>query len=308
MRLRVLAVDDDPNIRLVLEQFLKPHFEVLTANDGQEALRLLDACEPDVIVADVMMPEMDGITLAKEVRSLPRFEQTPFVFLSALSTRHDMIQAYNSGANVYLTKPVDPERLLKNIQQLIREKEIQPSAKAHAVDQVHDAANRRSRAATSPSAGTGQPRFVDMRSTGTPRLLVVDSDEKTLRTVRDTLLEHFEVVAARSGKEAIERFPVVEPDLVATELKLSSMSGFQLIRLIRATPGYEKTPIVVLSDERSDRSRRRAEKEGANGFLAKPVQPDRLIQAMKLITELPSFTVRTPKRRTLIGIGSDWRP
>jgi two-component system sensor histidine kinase/response regulator len=109
----ILVVDDNPLIVTVLKGlFASEAYHVCIANNGQEALGVLDKKYVDLIVCDVMMPVMDGYELHQAVRKNPEFSHIPFVFLTALSETSDINQGKELGADDYVVKPFDPRDLL----------------------------------------------------------------------------------------------------------------------------------------------------------------------------------------------------
>lgn len=123
----ILVVEDHEPllnaIRLVLE---RAGYRVTTAPDGLEGLKALDQIRPDLIVADIMMPHMDGYTFYEAVRARPDGLTIPFIFLTARSTREDILRGKGMGAEDYLVKPFDPEELLVAVRaRLKRSEEIQ---------------------------------------------------------------------------------------------------------------------------------------------------------------------------------------
>ena len=116
---RVLAVDDDPTILRLLQVNLEMEgHEVLTAEDGQSALAVIRAERPDVVLLDVMMPEMDGFQVCEAVRADADIADTPIVFVSARAQQADLDRGYASGADGYITKPFDPVDLVETIERL----------------------------------------------------------------------------------------------------------------------------------------------------------------------------------------------
>ncbi|MCE3201050.1 response regulator transcription factor [Paenibacillus sonchi] len=117
-RLQVLIVDDEWNMRNLLRIYLmKEGFQIKEASTGQEALTLVQTHSFDVIILDVMMPDMDGWQVCKRIRELVK---TPVLFLSARTETKDKITGLDIGADDYLTKPFDSEELLARIFSLIR--------------------------------------------------------------------------------------------------------------------------------------------------------------------------------------------
>ncbi len=118
----LLLVDDDPNLILLVKDYLEfQGYEVMAANDGQEALELLDIYTPDMIICDIMMPEMDGYTLITKVRQNPRINWIPVMFLSAKGQSQDRVKGLNTGADVYMIKPFEPEELVAQVASSLRQ-------------------------------------------------------------------------------------------------------------------------------------------------------------------------------------------
>ncbi|MBE9223481.1 response regulator transcription factor [Cyanobacterium stanieri LEGE 03274] len=113
---KLLLIDDDPNLILLVTDYLEFNgYQVLTASQGREALSLLETEMPDLIICDVMMPEMDGYSFVEEIRQNPQWNQLPIIFLSAKTQSHDRIKGLNIGADVYLVKPFEPEELVAQV-------------------------------------------------------------------------------------------------------------------------------------------------------------------------------------------------
>jgi DNA-binding NarL/FixJ family response regulator len=121
-RKRLLLIDDDPNLILLVKDYLEFRgYEVLTADNGKEALNLLEQHLPDMIVCDIMMPEMDGYALIENVRQDPRTSWIPVLFLSARGQSQDRIKGLNLGADVYMVKPFEPEELVAQVESSLKQ-------------------------------------------------------------------------------------------------------------------------------------------------------------------------------------------
>ncbi|BAY43661.1 LuxR family two component transcriptional regulator [Scytonema sp. HK-05] len=127
---RLLLIDDDPNLILLVKDYLEFRgYDVTTAENGREALEVLEQDIPDMIICDVMMPEMDGYTFVEQVRQTERTSWIPVLFLSAKGQSADRVKGLNKGADVYMVKPFEPEELVAQVEsslkQTIRWKEHQ---------------------------------------------------------------------------------------------------------------------------------------------------------------------------------------
>ncbi|HIK54248.1 MAG TPA: response regulator transcription factor [Synechococcales cyanobacterium M55_K2018_004] len=119
---RLLLIDDDPNLILLVKDYLEFRgYEVITAENGQEALEVLQQETPDMIICDVMMPQMDGYSLVEHVRKDPRTSWIPVLFLSAKGQSQDRVKGLNTGADVYMVKPFEPEELVAQVESSLKQ-------------------------------------------------------------------------------------------------------------------------------------------------------------------------------------------
>jgi DNA-binding response OmpR family regulator len=121
---RVLIVDDEPHIRLLLEQALDAlvddhDVEISTANDGKAALEHIRRERPDVVLLDVMMPVMNGFDVCKTVKSDPLLRAVHVMMLTAKGQELDRTTGSEVGADVYLTKPFDPDDVLSRVAKVL---------------------------------------------------------------------------------------------------------------------------------------------------------------------------------------------
>jgi DNA-binding response OmpR family regulator len=111
MRKKILVVDDEITICLLLENFLSEEYDVISFNNGINALEWLEGNLPDLIISDIEMPNMDGYEFLVQVRDRGFTKHTPIIMLSAKSESKERIKCYKLGAQDYLTKPFNPEEL-----------------------------------------------------------------------------------------------------------------------------------------------------------------------------------------------------
>ena len=119
---KLLLIDDDPNLILLVKDYLEFRgYEVVTAENGREALEVLDQQTPDMVICDVMMPEMDGYSLVSAIRSDPKTSWIPVLFLSAKGQSQDRVKGLNIGADVYMVKPFEPEELVAQVESSLKQ-------------------------------------------------------------------------------------------------------------------------------------------------------------------------------------------
>lgn len=118
---KILIADDEPDIlEFVCYNLSKEGFEVSSATNGLEALRKAKEVKPHLILLDIMMPEMDGVEVCKELRAIPEFENTVIAFLTARSEDYSQIVGFEVGGDDYITKPIRPRVLISRINALLR--------------------------------------------------------------------------------------------------------------------------------------------------------------------------------------------
>ncbi len=118
---RILVVDDEPDILEILAYNLrKEGFQVTTANNGEEGLRKAEEVQPDLIILDIMMPQMDGVEVCRNIRSRREFDKTLVAFLTAREEDYSQIAALDVGGDDYITKPIKPRVLMSRVKALLR--------------------------------------------------------------------------------------------------------------------------------------------------------------------------------------------
>lgn len=120
MRTKILVVEDDEETLELLEFSLKrAGFAVGTARDGVEALKKVCSISPDLILLDLMMPEIDGFAVCETLRSNPMTRPIPIIILTAVTSQLSRLAGFEAGANDYLTKPFSPKLLVSRIEELL---------------------------------------------------------------------------------------------------------------------------------------------------------------------------------------------
>jgi CheY-like chemotaxis protein len=119
-KLKVLVADDEASVRLTVSRLLSEEFTVLQARDGKEAIAITLAEKPDIVLLDVMMPNVDGYTACSTIKQEKATKAIPVVMLTALDFDLNRELAIQIGANAYITKPFLPEDLRSTIRLLIK--------------------------------------------------------------------------------------------------------------------------------------------------------------------------------------------
>ena len=129
MSSRVLIVEDEPDIReLVVHHLKREGYQVSAASGGEEALRLVQAAPPDLVILDLMMPAMDGLEVCRRLRQDPATASLPIVMLTAKGDEVDRVLGLEIGADDYVVKPFSPKELLARVRAVLRRSRPAPGA------------------------------------------------------------------------------------------------------------------------------------------------------------------------------------
>ncbi len=173
MTARVLVVDDVPaNVKLLEARLSAEYFDVTTASNGIDALALCERAECDIILLDVMMPELDGFEVCRKLKSNPHTHHIPVVMVTALDQPSDRVRGLEAGADDFLTKPVTDIALISRVRSLARLKMV--------TDEL------RMRAVTSKEIGLQSPEREAVLDTGRGgRVLIVDDRPSSYERIVD---------------------------------------------------------------------------------------------------------------------------
>ncbi len=139
---KILLVDDEPGLRQAVQEYLQESgFGVTVAGNATDAWGLLQQETPDLIISDIMMPQVDGYAFLKQLRADSRFSNLPVVFLTARGMTSDRILGYQAGCDAYLAKPFDPDELVALVENLL-DRRIAVTATKDSNEQLEDIAKQ----------------------------------------------------------------------------------------------------------------------------------------------------------------------
>jgi two-component system cell cycle response regulator len=266
MTARVLIVDDIPtNLRLLEAKLTAEYFAVQSAQSGRAALDLADADPPDIILLDVMMPEMDGFEVCRRLKANPRTASIPVVMVTALSDTEDRVKGLEAGADDFLTKPVNDLTLFARVRSLVRLKMAMDEWQA--------------REATCDQFGLPvETPMTAMADDPKGRILVIEPDGYTVQKIAHVLEEHgHEVLTAASGAQA-EAVLAQEKtlDLVITALYLGDSDGLRLCSQMRSKTQMRRLPVLLVLGQDELGGLVKGFDLGINDYLFRPIDGNEL--------------------------------
>src|SRR5580692_6795629 len=263
MTARILIVDDVPaNTRLLEAKLSAEYYQVASAKDGFEALRMAHEWQPDLILLDVMMPGMDGFECCRKLKDDAVTLHIPVVMITALGEPAERLHGLESGADDFLTKPVEYETLMARVRSLIRLKRL--------LDEW------RARGATARAMGLTSESVAPPSVAGA-RALVVDDWDLGAQTIQDALARD-EIIAgrARTGAEATELTAAIPFDLIVLSLSLIEEDPLKLASLLRAADATHEIPMLLIAEPEERENILRGFDLGANDWLVLPLDENEL--------------------------------
>ena len=240
MEQRLLIVDDvemiAASIGFVLSELELP---MDIASHGKEALEMLRERPYSLIISDIAMPHMDGLTLTSQVRADASLEDIPLILLTSLDHPKERETGFKVGANDYIIKgSIGGGELVHRVRELLKIAPFVPS----------DAPPRRPRS----------------------RILVAEDAETVAASIAFLLAEgDYDITITSNGHEALTRMEREDFDLLLSDWQMPSMSGYELTRAVRASAHIRQIPIVLLTSMDSDKVKQDAREAGADDFLVK---------------------------------------
>jgi two-component system, cell cycle response regulator len=260
----VLIVDDIPtNVRLLEARLTAEYYEVLTASSGREALALCDGADIDIVLLDVMMPEMDGFEVCATLKSNPRTHHIPVLMITALDQPSDRVRGLEVGADDFLTKPVDDIQLMARVKSLVRLKNL--------TDEL------RARAYTSQQIAIEDAlRAMDVISAEGGRVLLIDCDLRNVERVRGYLGTSHHVDVLVNPADAVLQLTDSDYELAIVSMALGDLDPLRVCSQIRTLERTRNLPILLMAED-ADRPRvMRGLDLGVNDFIMRPVERNEL--------------------------------
>ena len=269
MTARVLVVDDIlANVKLLEARLQAEYFEVLSAHSGTEALEILSRERVDVVLLDVMMPGMDGFEACRRIKSNVATHHIPVVMVTALDQPADKVQGLESGADDFLTKPVDDIALVTRVKNLARLKMLNDEMIM--------------RASTGKQMGIPDDgAFAKALAGRSRRVLVVDDHPRSASRLLEVLSKANDAFAERDPQAALFKLAEHNFDLLVVSLSLQSADGLRLCSQVRSLERTRHLPIIILVEPGDEARLLRGLDMGVNDYLMRPIDRHELLARVK---------------------------
>ena len=280
MSARVLVVDDVPaNVKLLEARLSAEYFDVATAYSGTEALAMAERAECDIVLLDVMMPDMDGFEVCRRLKTNPATHHIPVVMVTALDQPSDRVKGLEAGADDFLTKPVTDVALVSRVRSLARLKMV--------TDEL------RMRAVTSKEIGIQSAESEAVAETGrNGRVLIVDDRKSSYERLVTTLSTEHTVDVETEPSEALFHAAEGNYDLLIVSLGLQNFDGLRLCSQVRSLERTRNVPILAVSEPDNNQRLLRGLEIGVNDYLIRPIDKNELLARARTQIKKKRYTER----------------
>jgi two-component system, cell cycle response regulator len=255
MSARILVVDDIlPNVKLLEAKLSAEYYEVITASSGFEALELAQSHNPDLILLDIMMPGMDGFEACTKLKANPKTQHIPVVMVTALDQPEDKLKGLLSGADDFLTKPVEDLPLMARVRSLSRLKMM--------TDEL------RMRQNTQTRFGMITPPEPD-EITG--NILIIESNAIIAQNMIDKLPKSYHGDVETNPENVLSRLAQKEYALAIVSLNLDEYDGLRVCSTIRSHESFRRMCLIAAGEDTDNMKLVRALDMGVNDFIRRPL-------------------------------------
>ncbi|MEQ1789754.1 MAG: PleD family two-component system response regulator [Rickettsiales bacterium] len=264
MTAQILVVDDVPaNVKLLEAKLTSEYYEVLTAVDGFDALEKAKKYKPDIILLDVMMPGMDGFEACQKLKADPDLSHIPVVMVTALSEKSDRLKGLESGADDFITKPINDTALFARVKSLIRIKTLLDELR------LRDA--------------TGIEMGIDVNESNSfvadvsgAKILLIDDDDVQSKQVVLKLNEIYDTHLVDDPEKAFDCAKYGNFDAIIISTLLMDADGLRLASHIKSQEETRNVPSLVLVDEDDKHVMLKALEMGISDYITVPVDKNEM--------------------------------
>ncbi|MCL2819811.1 MAG: response regulator [Oscillospiraceae bacterium] len=255
-RKKIMMVDDDPVILKIGRHFLMDTYEVYPLPSAAKLFETLEKVIPDLILLDIVMPEVDGVEALKRLKADSRFASIPVIFVTSVGDDKSVFEHLKLGAYSNLTKPFSAEELTERVENCLNDyfpdKAKPVRSEPVAADENED------------------------DSDGKKVILAIDDSPELLRMLYLLLRNDYKVHTLLEPEKLESLLETIKPDLFMLDYHMPELTGLDLIPVIRSFEKHKETPIIFLTIEKSEEILQEAARLGVKDYINKPIKADML--------------------------------
>jgi two-component system, cell cycle response regulator len=280
MTARVLVVDDvAANVKLMEARLSAEYFDVITVMNGRDGLAICERGECDIVLLDVMMPDMDGFEVCQRLKSNPATHHIPVIMVTALDQPRDRLRGLQAGADDFLTKPVSDVMLIARVRSLARLKMVTDELRMRALTSRDIGIESPEREAVTDGGRRGRVLVVDDRASSNERLTAMLAAEQTVEVEADP-------------NQALLRASEGNYDLVIVSLAFENFDGLRLCSQLRSLDRTRNVPILAIADGENHARMVRGLEIGVNDYLVRPIDKNELLARARTQVRKKRYTER----------------
>jgi len=256
---KILIVDDDPtNVKLLSAKLGDSNYTILKAYGGEEALQKAKSENPDLVLLDVMMPDMNGYDVTSQLKNCTETSNIPIILVTALDGSDNKTKGLEAGADDFLNKPVHTAELKARVKSLLRLKRYSDQLKTRA---------QAERMVLNPFFNDDY--IAELRM---PNLLIVEdnaTDAKLIKSLLNSLACNISTV--HSGEEALSCCNNHKVDIMILDMLLPGLDGYEVVKKVKENASTQSTQIIVVTSLQDIDSKIKGYEVGVDDFLMKPI-------------------------------------
>jgi two-component system cell cycle response regulator len=269
--IKILVIEDNRmNMKLVRSLLQLKKFDVIEAEDGEKGIKLAEESLPNLILMDIQLPGIDGLTATSIIKKNPDLKHIPIIALTSHAMRGDDLKAREAGCEGYITKPIDTRHFLDNI---IRYLQVNENLGDKRADQIES------------MISSDEEKKSDSQSRYT--ILIVDDELRNIKLMAAILsTEPYEILQAQSGEQALTMISTNKIDLILLDVMMPGINGFEVTQLVKTNQATKHIPIILVTALDGRENKQKAMDVGADEFLTKPINRVEVITRTKSILQL----------------------
>jgi two-component system cell cycle response regulator len=271
---RILIVDDEPTSLKILESMLPAdRYNVVKANNGEEALKSAFDQPPDLILLDIMMPGIDGYEVTRQIKKDKRTKDIPIIIITSLDESECKVKGMEEGAEELLSKPVHATELLARVRSMLRLKEYRDQLTIRTLSGENFGI-----------ISKHKEEDMQIREEDMPHILLVEDTEVDAKIVENALEgEAYQLTTIHKGKDVLSKVKRKDVDLILLDILLPDMDGFEICRRLKKE--HKDIQIVIVTCLDDLESKIKGVELGADDFLVKPIVGRELKARVKTLLE-----------------------
>jgi two-component system cell cycle response regulator len=263
----VLVIEDNEmNMKLVRSMLMLDRYRVLEAVDAEAGILLAREHHPELILMDIQLPGMDGLSATRIIKKDPALKAIPVVALTSYAMQGDDKKISEAGCDAYITKPIDTRSFMRAIRKFCTNAQNSTEFRKEVASQKEKNAGDRA------------------------RILIVDDDPRNVKSLSAQLAKsQYEILQAYGGMEALEKARKTSPDLILLDIMMSDLNGYEVTKRLRNESKTAHIPVILITALDSSENTIQRFEAGAEDFLSKPVNTVELLARVKSMLQLRHY-------------------